>query len=438
MRKVIWLWLLLLLSGSGARANVVGGDLQNFNAVPGGIDYVTVQSSETLAPGYVNFSFIANHAVNILPYYEEDASQQNRTRYNDSLTMVDFGAGIGLTDTVEVGFAAQDLVNQEASGGSHGEFETKGVINYRFYGKWQFVGDSETGAALIGSGVFNNVEHNPYVGDGGSPVSIVELAGDTTLNKIAVAVNLGYRYRKKGEPLASSRIQPLGNEYIGSVGTSYLLESLDTKLVVELFGARMTERERTGLSDRQPSSAELLAGLKYDITSNLAAHVGGGTEVIHGVSTPDWRAYAGVNWTIGPVIERKKDPPPVIRTPSAPAEERSILEHINFATGSDEVPADAVPELEAVAAQMRSSVYERIYVEGHTDSVGSADSNLTLSERRAQTVRKWFIGHASVDPNKIEAKGFGEAMPMADNGNPQGRARNRRVEVRVIRPLPGI
>lgn len=436
MRKriCVGLWL---VSGTGF-ANVVGGDLQNFNAVPGGIDYVTVQSSETLEPGYVNFSFIANHAVNILPYYEEDSSQQNRTRYNDSLTMIDFGAGIGLTESLEAGFAAQDLVNQEASGGSHGEFETKGVINYRFYGKWQFAGDADTGAALVVSGVFNNVENNPYVGKGGSPVTIVELAGDTTLSKIAVAVNLGYRSRKKGEALETSRIQPLGDEYVGSVGTSYLLESLDTKLVVELFGARMAERERTGLSDRQPSSAEVVAGLKYDVTSTLAAHVGGGTEVIHGVSTPDWRAYAGVNWTIGPVVEKKKDPPAVIRTPSAPAEERQILESINFATGKDEVPDSAVPELQAVAAQMGSSVYERVYIEGHTDSVGSAESNLELSERRAQAVRKWFIANAGVDPAKAFAKGYGETQPIADNGNPQGRARNRRVEVRVIRPLPGM
>ncbi len=422
-----------------ACANVVGGDLQNFNAVPGGIDYVTVQSSETLEPGYFNVSLMTNHAVNILPYYGDDAGKQKRTSYNDSLTMFDFGAGAGLTDSLEIGFAAQDLISQEVSGGSHGQFGTKGIINYRLYGKWQFFGDSEGGGAVVLSNVFNRVTHNPYVGKDGSDIHIVELAGDTTIQKIAVAVNLGYRFRKKGEQLPDSLIQPVGNQYIGSIGTSYLLPSIDTKLVLEAFGSRPADERDRGVTARQASSAELLAGLKYDVTSNVSAHVGGGTELMRGVSTPDWRVYAGVNIAIGPAFEREKAAePPVYHSPTKPAEERSILQNINFATGSDDIPAEAIPELEGLAKQIRSSVYEKIFVEGHTDSVGSAESNLELSQRRANTVRQWLIDHAGVLPTKIEAQGFGEVQPLADNGNLQGRRRNRRVEVRVLRPLPGM
>jgi OOP family OmpA-OmpF porin len=65
-------------------------------------------------------------------------------------------------------------------------------------------------------------------------------------------------------------------------------------------------------------------------------------------------------------------------------------------------------------------------VEGHTDSVGDDAYNLKLSQRRADAVRKYLVDKG-VPSTPLEARGFGEAQPVADNKTADGRAQNRRV-----------
>ena len=70
-------------------------------------------------------------------------------------------------------------------------------------------------------------------------------------------------------------------------------------------------------------------------------------------------------------------------------------------------------------------------VEGHTDDEGKAETNFTLSQRRAEAVVQAIVG-GGVDATRLEAKGFGEAVPIADNATPEGREQNRRVELIVV------
>lgn len=69
-------------------------------------------------------------------------------------------------------------------------------------------------------------------------------------------------------------------------------------------------------------------------------------------------------------------------------------------------------------------------IEGHTDNVGKPQSNLTLSQARAETVRQVLISFG-VDPSRVEAQGFGSTKPRESNETVEGRALNRRVEVRL-------
>ena len=425
-----------------ALANVVGGDLQNFNTVPGGIDYVTVHSSETLHPGFFNFSIMGNHAVNSLPHFA-DESNQNRLRTGDTLSMVDFGLGVGVWKNLEVGASGQYLGRQTVNKGEErGQFSSTGVIGSRIYSKVRVFGDETHGFAVVGSGVFNRVRNNPYIGKGGSDIGIAELVADTKIAGINMALNMGYRFRKKGDPIPGYLIQPVGNQYIASCAMSYLLPFIDTKLIVEAFGSRPAEKLATGLTARQRSSAELLGGIKHDLSDNLALHAGMGTEMIKGASSPDWRIYAGLNWATEtkpppaptPVssVGQPLPPPPTLQT-VAPREERATLRNLSFATGSDEIPPEGVAVLAALAHEINASAFDKIVIEGHTDSVGKAEYNLDLSNRRARAVRQWLIGNANIPAQKIEASGYGESRPIADNGNLQGRSLNRRVEVRVIR-----
>ena len=74
-----------------------------------------------------------------------------------------------------------------------------------------------------------------------------------------------------------------------------------------------------------------------------------------------------------------------------------------------------------------------ITVEGHTDSIGSAESNQALSEARAQAAKDWFIA-AGIAPERIFNVGYGETRPIGDNETPEGRAMNRRIEFRLGPP----
>ena len=96
--------------------------------------------------------------------------------------------------------------------------------------------------------------------------------------------------------------------------------------------------------------------------------------------------------------------------------------------------ADIKPQfyrtLNAVAIVLNAYPETDVLIAGHTDSTGSEAYNQRLSEARAAAVMHYLVSQG-VDPNRIEARGFGERYPIADNRTPEGRALNRRVEIRI-------
>ncbi|MCZ6712196.1 MAG: OmpA family protein [Gammaproteobacteria bacterium] len=106
------------------------------------------------------------------------------------------------------------------------------------------------------------------------------------------------------------------------------------------------------------------------------------------------------------------------------------LPGVNFVSGSDRLLPGAAQVLTNAAATLKKHADLVIEVAGHTDSDGSAANNQGLSERRAITVRD-FLVNAGANPANLSAKGYGESRPIADNATAQGKAINRRVELRI-------
>ena len=71
----------------------------------------------------------------------------------------------------------------------------------------------------------------------------------------------------------------------------------------------------------------------------------------------------------------------------------------------------------------------KILIEGHTDNVGAAASNLSLSDARAAAVKAALVSEFGIDGGRITTKGLGDTKPAAPNTTPVGRAQNRRVEI---------
>ncbi|WP_321839160.1 OmpA family protein [Paraburkholderia bannensis] len=81
---------------------------------------------------------------------------------------------------------------------------------------------------------------------------------------------------------------------------------------------------------------------------------------------------------------------------------------------------------------IRANPGKRILVAGHTDAVGDPRSNLALSVARAGAVRDWLIDASGIPAMQFAIQGYGDTRPVADNGTPEGRARNRRVEITLV------
>jgi len=107
------------------------------------------------------------------------------------------------------------------------------------------------------------------------------------------------------------------------------------------------------------------------------------------------------------------------------------LPGVNFETGSDRLLVGTESLVEDAARTLKNHSDLQIEVAGHTDSVGSGDANYGLSARRAKTVRNFLIRYG-VDASRMTAVGYGEAQPISDNETAQGRAANRRVELRIV------
>ena len=109
---------------------------------------------------------------------------------------------------------------------------------------------------------------------------------------------------------------------------------------------------------------------------------------------------------------------------------RMLAKNIYFETASDKLKASSNESLDKVAAILISHPDANLSIEGHTDSQGDDAANLDLSKRRAMSVMN-YLASKGVDGKHLQATGFGETKPVADNSTKEGRALNRRVELLV-------
>lgn len=116
----------------------------------------------------------------------------------------------------------------------------------------------------------------------------------------------------------------------------------------------------------------------------------------------------------------------------ASGEGRFRFNNLNFASGSAVIDASSGLEVDNVSAIMKAYEDVVVKIEGYTDSQGNADSNVTLSQQRAEAVRTRLLA-SGIAESRITTQGFGAANPVADNETPEGRAQNRRIEVVVVK-----
>lgn len=106
------------------------------------------------------------------------------------------------------------------------------------------------------------------------------------------------------------------------------------------------------------------------------------------------------------------------------------LDHVFYETASANLSELSQHELDNLASIMKDNPGMTIEFRGHTDNVGDAESNMTLSQNRADNVKSYLVGKG-IEANRMTAKGFGQMEPIDSNDTEAGREKNRRTEIRI-------
>jgi outer membrane protein OmpA-like peptidoglycan-associated protein len=113
------------------------------------------------------------------------------------------------------------------------------------------------------------------------------------------------------------------------------------------------------------------------------------------------------------------------------AEKPFILAGVNFDTAKATIRPESFPRLDVVVEFMAHKKNARVEISGHTDNVGDAKANKTLSEKRAQACRNYIVSKG-IDKKRLDAIGFGDEHPVAPNDTDEGRQKNRRIEAKEL------
>jgi outer membrane protein OmpA-like peptidoglycan-associated protein len=108
-----------------------------------------------------------------------------------------------------------------------------------------------------------------------------------------------------------------------------------------------------------------------------------------------------------------------------------IFRNILFDFDKADIKPESYPILDEVTEYLKSNPDLKMEAQGHTDSKGTAEYNLKLSDRRAASVKKYLVDKG-IEADRLETKGYGLTKPIAPNDTEENRARNRRVEFKPI------
>lgn len=135
-----------------------------------------------------------------------------------------------------------------------------------------------------------------------------------------------------------------------------------------------------------------------------------------------------------PVIEKApvKAPEPIKNIPTVEEQEilNNVFQNLEFETGKSIIRQSSYTSLDQLITLLVKKPQYKLLIDGHTDNVGSAPSNMKLSQARADAVKK-YLTDRSIDAARIKATGYGLTRPIATNKTPEGRQKNRRVEFTI-------
>jgi outer membrane protein OmpA-like peptidoglycan-associated protein len=188
------------------------------------------------------------------------------------------------------------------------------------------------------------------------------------------------------------------------------------------------------------------AGLQKSDWPTCAAVGGVGGAALGAIESSSWAAggaavgagmAAAYCWVHGAeaeemaAVEEVMVEEPVMAEPEPAAEPVRVELDVKFDFDKSVVKPESYSDIKNLADFMQQYPQTSTVLEGHTDSIGTDEYNQGLSERRANAVREVLVNQYGIGGERINAVGYGESRPVADNATDAGRAINRRVEAEV-------
>ncbi len=273
----------------------------------------------------------------------------------------------------------------------------------------------------------------------------------------SIAGHVGYRLLKIGNNFAFSlegipqfagfQIKPGVStkgrdvESIFSITAGPRLSLIDENLEIYLSGGGGYYRHTTGVVNDDGGGWNMAGGINYEFLQDQAfglfvrrdeatmrpfkGPTNEHTSYVTGGLSYEYRLRPA------PVVaEAPPPPPPVVAAAPPPMKKKLVLRGVNFDFDKSNIRSDARPILDEAVSTLNEESAVSVSVEGHTDSRGTDAYNQRLSERRAKSVADYLSTHG-ISGSRLSTVGFGESRPVATNDTDEGRAQNRRVELRV-------
>lgn len=176
------------------------------------------------------------------------------------------------------------------------------------------------------------------------------------------------------------------------------------------------------------SSQEMLSKVQTDETGNYLVTLPVGKDYAFNVNRKGYLFFSE-NFA----LSQQSDSIFNIDIPLQPIEANAtiVLRNIFFDVNKYDLKPESTSELDNLVVLLRDNPTVRIQLSGHTDNVGKEQDNLLLSNNRARAVVKYLVDHG-IEEARLSFKGYGASQPVADNDTEEGRAKNRRTELKVI------
>lgn len=278
-----------------------------------------------------------------------------------------------------------------------------------------------------------------HLGYGGSDLFMVKKQPD---NKWSKPINLGY-------PI--NTIEHEGSLVVAADGKTayYASDRSDSRGGLDLYTFELREEIRpartlwvkgkvfdkktgnglpSGIALTDLGTREVLSQVQTDARGNYLVTLPVGKDYAFNVNRKGYLFYSE-NF---PLAQKAPDSTYNIDIPLQPIEANAsmVLKNIFFDINKYELKTESMVELDNLYALLHDNPTVTIEISGHTDNVGKASDNMTLSNNRAQAVVK-YLTSKGIDAKRLSYKGYGATKPIADNNTEEGRAQNRRTEVRV-------